>query len=69
MPNDNTDSLANERLRGIKKIAAFLDEPERRVGYMVERNMIAYEREGRSIVSYKSWLRPGRRPTTGSEAA
>jgi hypothetical protein len=57
MADDNTDDLASDRLRGITRIAAFLGEPDRRVSYMVERDLIPYTREGRSIVSFKSWLR------------
>jgi hypothetical protein len=57
MADDNTDDLASDRLRGITRIAAFLGEEERRTSYMVERDLIPYTREGRSIVSFKSWLR------------
>jgi len=57
MADDNADDLASDRIRGIARIAAFLGEDERRTTYMVERDLIPYTREGRSIISRKSWLR------------
>jgi hypothetical protein len=56
--DDNTpDDLAADILRGVPRIATFLREPERRTTYKVERDLIPYMREGRSIISRKSWLR------------
>jgi hypothetical protein len=58
MPDNNTeDDLADDRLRGIDPIAEFLGEKPRRVSYMVERKLIPYTKEGRSVVTRKSWLR------------
>jgi hypothetical protein len=57
MPYDKPEDLADDRLRGIEKIAAFLGEPERRVAYMIERNLIPHSREGRSVITFKTWLR------------
>ena len=54
-PNDF--DLAIDRLRGIEPIAEYLGETPRRVSYMVERGLLPYVKEGRSVVSFKSWLR------------
>jgi hypothetical protein len=56
-PDEKIEDLANDRLRGIEQIAAFLGETPRRVSYMVERDLIPYRKEGHSILSHKSWLR------------
>jgi hypothetical protein len=57
MADDNTEDLASDRLRGVERIAEYMGEDERRVSYMIERKLIPYAKEGRSIISHKSWLR------------
>jgi hypothetical protein len=70
MLDENTEDLATDRLRGIKPIAAFLGETEPRVSYMVERGLIPHTKEGRSVVSRKSWLRAHyARPSSGAAAS
>ena len=68
MSDEDTD-LAHDRLRGIERIAAYLGEPPRRVSYMVERGLLPHQREGRAIVSRKSWLREHYARPTGDDAA
>lgn len=69
MADDNTDDLASDRLRGIARIAAFMGEPERRVSYLIERKLIPHTKEGRSVLSRKSWLRKHyARPSNGEAA-
>ena len=71
MPDDVTKDfdLAADRLRGIEPIAEFLGETPRRVSYMVERGLLPYVKEGRSIVSFKSWLRTHYTRPSNDEAA
>jgi hypothetical protein len=57
MPDEITEDLATDRLRGVGRIAAFLGETPRRVSYMVERGLLPHTKEGRSVISHKSWLR------------
>jgi hypothetical protein len=57
MIDESTEDLADDRLRGVNPIAGFLGEKPRRVSYMIERNLIPYAKEGRSVISRKSWLR------------
>jgi hypothetical protein len=57
MHDDTTDDLGTDLLRGVEPIAEFLDETPRRVSYLIERSLIPYAKEGRSIISRKSWLR------------
>jgi hypothetical protein len=69
MPYEKTEDLASDRLRGVVPIAEFLGETPRRVSYMIERNLIPYTKEGRSVVSHKSWLRAHyARPSKGEAA-
>jgi hypothetical protein len=57
MNDDITDDLAADLLRGVGAIGEFLGEDDRRVSYLIERKLIPFRREGRAIVSRKSWLR------------
>jgi hypothetical protein len=56
----NEDDLADDRLRGEQSIGDFLGENKRRVQHMIKLRLIPYTKEGRSTVSYKSWLREHR---------
>jgi len=49
-------SLADDRLKGLRAIGQFLGETEREAQYLVERRRIPFVREGRNIISFKSWL-------------
>ena len=70
MPPANTDCVAedvgSDRLRGIKRIADFLKEDERRVSYLVERGIIPVGREGTAIIASKARLRDYHRALTGA---
>ena len=70
MPPTDTDSIAedvgSDRLRGVSQIAQFLNEPERRVSYLIERDIIPVGREGTAIVASKARLRDYHRKITGS---
>lgn len=73
MSSLDTDSpaedIGSDRLRGIKQIAEFLNEDDRRVAYLVERRIIPVGREGTAIVASKARLRRYHRDLTGGEAA
>jgi hypothetical protein len=73
MPSTDTDSTAedvgSDRLRGVKQIAQFLNEDERRVSYLIERGIIPAGREGSAIVASKARLRRYHTEITGGEAA
>lgn len=70
MPPTDTDStvedVGSDRLRGVSQIARFLNEPERRVAYIIERGILPVGREGTAIVASKARLRDYHRKTTGS---
>jgi hypothetical protein len=70
MPQADTDSVAedvgDDRIRGVRRIARFLKEPERRVSYLIERDIIPVGREGTAIVASKARLRDYHRKITGS---
>jgi hypothetical protein len=69
MHDDTSEDLAADLLRGVDLIAEFLGETPRRVSYLIERSLIPHTREGRSIVSRKSWLRRHyARPSNGEAA-
>jgi hypothetical protein len=72
MTSTDTDSVAddvgNDRLRGVKRIAQFLNEDERRVSYLIERGILPAGREGSAIVASKARLRRYHSEVTGSEA-
>jgi hypothetical protein len=54
------DNLAKDRLRGMKAIAEFIGEDERRCYYLVSKNLIpGVFREGNSWVALKSVVREG----------
>jgi CRISPR/Cas system CMR-associated protein Cmr5 small subunit len=57
MSDDNTEDLASNKLRGVRKIAEFIGEDDRRTAYLIERDLIPYAKEGRAVISFKSWLR------------
>jgi hypothetical protein len=69
MHDDTTEDLATDLLRGVDPIADFLGETPRRVSYLVERNLIPYTKEGRSVLSRKSWLRRHYSNPSNGEAA
>ena len=66
----DTDSIADDvgsdRLRGVSRIAQFLNEPERRISYLVERGLIPVGREGTSVVASKARLRGYHHQLTGA---
>ena len=68
-PNSVADDVGSDRLRGIAQIAEFLNEPVRRVAYLVERNLLPHGREGAQIIASKARLRAHHRKITGGEAA
>ena len=73
MSSTDTDSAAadvgNDRLRGVKKIAEFLNEDARRVAYLVETGILPVGREGAAIVASKARLRAYHHKLTSGEAA
>ena len=66
MSLDTKEDVGSDRLRGIKSIAQFLQEPERRVGYLIKRGLIPVGREGNAVVASKTTLRGHHRNMTGS---
>ena len=42
MSDDNTEDLASNKLRGVRKIAEFIGEDDRRTAYLIERDLIPY---------------------------
>ena len=54
---NNTDTLADDILRGVKAISAFTGEPERRVQYLVESGQIPAGKIGRLWIASKKRLR------------
>jgi hypothetical protein len=69
MHDDTTDDLATDLLRGVGPIAEFLGETPRRVSYLIERKRIPHTKEGRSVLSRKSWLRKHYAFPSNGEAA
>jgi hypothetical protein len=61
-------SLADDLLRGIKAIAAFIGENERRVYYMAERGYLPVGREGSTYVASKRALLAHYTKITGTAA-
>jgi hypothetical protein len=64
--------LAEDRICGIRAIASFLGAPQRHTHYLIQRQLIPTVREGRNIVSFKSWLvqhYENRRPTSAAPTA
>jgi hypothetical protein len=57
IPTSSDDSLADDLLRGIKPIAAFIGEPERRTFYLCEKGYIPVGKVGASWVASKKVLR------------
>ena len=52
------EDLASDRLRGMKRIAEFMGEDERRLYYLATRNLLrGVFREGNSYVGLKSIIR------------
>src|ERR1051325_2845143 len=45
MSDDNTEDLASNKLRGIRKIAEFIGEDDRRTAYLIERDLILTRRK------------------------
>jgi hypothetical protein len=48
--------LADDKLRGVKKIAAHIGEPERRTQYLCEKRLIPCGKEGAHYVASKRQL-------------
>jgi hypothetical protein len=69
MSSIDTDDIARDRIRGVKKNAEFLGEPERRVSYLIERGVIPTGREGSAIIASKARLRVYHRQLTDGETA
>lgn len=63
------ESLANDRLRGVPAIAAFLGETERRTRYLIERKLIPHGKEGAAIVASKRRLRERHERLTAGETS
>lgn len=54
------EDLANDRIRGMRNIAKFIGEDERRAYYLATKNLIpGVFREGSSWVGLKSVIREG----------
>jgi hypothetical protein len=69
-PVDTEMTIADDKLRGIAAIAAFIGESERRTHYLIERKLLPYGREGASIIaSKKRLLEHHARLTSGEVAA
>jgi hypothetical protein len=67
MNANDTDDIAGDRIRGVRRIAEFINEPTRRVGYMIERGILPVGREGAAIVASKKRLRAYHRRITRGE--
>ena len=70
LPSDidsTAHDVGSDRLRGVKQIARFLNEPERRVSYLVERGILPTGREGTHIVASKARLRDYHSKLTGRD--
>jgi hypothetical protein len=65
---DAADDIGDDRIRGVKKIAEFLNEPARRIGYLIEIGALPVGREGAAIVASKARLRAYHRRITGVSA-
>jgi hypothetical protein len=61
-------SIADDLLRGVKPISAFLGESERRVFYLLERGLIPGGKIGASWVASKTALREHFAKLTGAAA-
>ena len=57
VPTSSDDSLADDLLRGVKPIAAFIGEPERRTFYLCEKGYIPVGKVGAAWVGSKKVLR------------
>lgn len=57
LPTDGGDSLADDLLRGVKPIAEFIGESERRTFYLLERRYIPGGKIGAAWVASKKVLR------------
>jgi hypothetical protein len=55
--NTESDSLANDRLRGAKAIADFLGESEKRIYYLVGRGYLKIGHLGSTLIASKQTLR------------
>jgi hypothetical protein len=62
------EALGADLLRGIKAIAQFLGESERRCYYLVERGLIPCGKEGASLVASRAALRAHYARITGGGA-
>jgi len=69
MMNNETENLADDRLTGVKAIAEFRGEPERRTSYLLETGRIPAGKEGRIWVASKRVLCEHHRRLTSGAAA
>jgi hypothetical protein len=51
------DTIASDRLRGIKAIAAFIGESERRTIHLIDKGLLHVAHEGFNVVASKRRLR------------
>ena len=65
----DSSTLADDRLTGVKAIAAFRGEPERRTTYLLETGRIPAGKEGRIWVASKRVLREHHNRLTSGAAA
>jgi hypothetical protein len=63
------EGIGADRLKGVKAIAEFLGETEKRTFSLVERKLIPHGREGGRIIASKSALREHYRRLTGAGRA
>jgi hypothetical protein len=69
MSQDRTEpTIAEDALRGIKRIAAFIDEPERRTQYLLETKRIPAGKLGRLWIASKRQLHEHYRRLTSGQA-
>jgi hypothetical protein len=61
-------SLADDLLRGVKEIAAFIGEPPRRTFYLLEKKLIPAGKVGANYIASKRTLRTHYERLTGAAA-
>jgi hypothetical protein len=67
---DEIESIADDRLAGVRAIAKFRGEPERRTRYLLDRGLIPHGREGEIFVASKrTLLQQWRQITSGTKPA
>jgi hypothetical protein len=66
--NDRDESIAADRLRGVRQIAAELDETIRRTYYLLENGLIPAGKQGGNWIGSRRALREHYERLTGSAA-